>query len=166
MVTIFIWLGSNSMKLCSAQIIGTSTKAYSKVHLKPLERHSWSYCFEECPIHVFISLSLKGCMRIAGREDTKVALTEGLKAPGTQADLEAALWWEAGFTISDSVPQAGVCFFWPQQMISHGPELQWLDLGQKLSSVRALTPFTVLWNKDLKSLLYFFRESVFLFLLS
>ena len=44
-------------------------------------------------IHVFISLSLKEYIRIADREAMKVALyvlNPGLKARGTQADLEAA----------------------------------------------------------------------------
>jgi len=44
-------------------------------------------------IHVFISLSLMGYIKTADREATKVALcvlNPGLKAPGTQADLEAA----------------------------------------------------------------------------
>lgn len=132
-LTIFIWLGSSSMKLYSAQVISTSTKPRSKVHLKPLGRHSWSL-WRVAPIHVFISQS-EGVQGDCRHRRHKEALTEGLKAPGTHADLEAALWWEAGFTISDTLTQAGVCFFSPQQMILQGLVLQWLDLGQEVWSL-------------------------------
>lgn len=39
----------------SAQVIGTSTKAHSKVHMKPLGRHSWSV-WRVAPIHVYLSV--------------------------------------------------------------------------------------------------------------
>lgn len=101
------------------------------------EDDSWTCCFKERP-HPCFSLSLKGYIRIEGREATKGALSvlnPGLKERGTQADLGAGQWWEAGFTNSAGLTQAGLCSFWPQQIMLRGTELQWLGLGQKLSSM-------------------------------
>lgn len=57
-----------------------------------------------------LSLCLKGCMRISGKDTEQLWLKT--ESTGNPSRPGAALWWEAGFTISDSVTQAGVCFFY------------------------------------------------------
>lgn len=161
-LTIFVWLGSHSMELYSAQITGTKT--YSKVHLESLEGTLDHAALKSCP-HPCIYLSVwRGAWGLQAK--TQNSSDWGLKAPGTQADLEQLCDGKQGLLFQTVSHRQGSAFF---------DFSRWFYIVLSCSGWTWVRNFEVWGLSDtffcalkqyLDNLSYFFRKSVFLFLLS